>query len=318
MYNTEIKNRFAKEYTTSISVREACLSAFNACEKFELQWGSDLCTQTTETLQPAIDKLIGLRSKSIQLRFTIYREYVKWCLKNGIPGACDGMLHVDASGLNKMREQTVKNPRHLQSYLDSICDPESEKTTDNTMRCYYWLAYAGMAEGEIFNIKSSNVMLDNMIVVHNAEEYPIYREAIPAIRNCMELKSFRYKHPNYSADKITYRDRAEGDILIRGIRSTPSMASMRAELSRRSRDRINSGSTNLQLSYYRVWISGIFYRMYECELAGIEPNFSGVVAKITENKTYKLDSGRNTREAKMRKLSYEYMTDYRRWKLTLN
>ena len=38
-------------------------------------------------------------------------------------------------------------------------------------------------------------------------------------------------------------------------------------------DGIQNGKTELQLSYYRVWISGIFYRMYESELAGAEPVF---------------------------------------------
>lgn len=317
MYNTELKSRFAKEYTESISVREACFSAFTAFEKHEEQWGADLCTQPTEVLQPVVDKLLGLRSKSIQLRLTIYQEYVKWCLKNKVPGACDGMLHVDSSGLNKMRKQTVKNPKHLQRYLDEICDTEGDETTDNTLRCYYWLAYSGMDEQDIFQVCAKDVDLSSMVVRFNNTEYPIYREAIPAIKNCMNLTQFQYKHPNYTADKIVYRDRAVGDILIRGIRSTPSISSMRAELSRRSRDRIQSGRTELQLSYYRVWISGIFYRMYESELAGAEPDFFSLVERFTEGKTYKLDSGRNTVGAKHRKLAWEYMTDYKRWKMTL-
>lgn len=317
MYNAELKSRFAKEYTESISVREACFSAFTAFEKYEEQWGADLCTQPTEVLQPVVDKLLGLRSKSIQLRLTIYQEYVKWCIKNEVPGACDGMMRVDSSGLNKMRKQTVKNPRHLQRYLDEICDAESDETTDNTLRCYYWLAYAGMDEQDIFQVSAKDVDLSSMVVRFNNAEYPIYREAIQAIKNCMNLTQFLYKHPNYAADKIVYRDRADGDMLIRGIRSTPSISSMRAELSRRSRDRIQNGKTELQLSYYRVWISGIFYRMYESELAGAEPDFFSLVERLTEGKTYKLDSGRNTVGAKQRKLAWEYMTDYKRWKMTL-
>lgn len=317
MYNTELKSKFAKEYTDSISVREACAAAFSAFEPYEVEWGADLCAQSTETLQPIVDKLLGLRSKSIQSRLAIYQEYVKWCIKNNVPGACDGMLHVDSSGLNKMRKQTVKNPKHLQKYLDEVCDAEEEQTTDNTIRCYYWMAYAGMDEKDIFQVKSSDVDFESMIVRFGGTDYPIYREAIPAIRNCMNLTQFLYKHPNYAADKIVYRDRADGDILIRGIRSTPSVVSMRAELSRRSKSKIADGKTELQLSYYRVWISGIFFRMYESELAGIEPDFFSLVEKLTEGKIYKLDSGRNTVGAKQRKLSWEYMVDYKRWKMTL-
>ena len=317
MYNAELKSKFAKAYTESISVREACAAAFNAFEPYENEWGADLCTQPVEVLQPVVDKLCGLRSKSIQLRLTIYQEYVRWCIANNVPGACDGMLHVDSSGLHKMRTQTVKNPKHMQKYLDDICDAEDEGTTDNTLRCYYWLAYAGMNEEDIIQVRSKDVDLQSMVVRFGGSEYPIYREAMPAIRNCMTLTQFWYKHPNYSADIKVYRDRVMGDTLIRGIRGTSSIASMRAELSRRSRTMINIGKTSLHLSYFRVWISGIFYRMYESELAGIEPDFSGLVEKLTEGKTYKLDSGRNTIEAKRRKLAWEYMTDYKRWKMTL-
>mgnify|MGYP006907948901 CR=1 FL=1 len=317
MYNAELKSRFTKEYTESISVREACYSAFSAFEPYEQHWGADLCTQSAEVLQPAVDKLLGLRSKSIQLRLTIYQEYVKWCIRNDVPGACDGMLNIDSSGLSKMRKQTVKNPKHLQNYLNDICDPESDGTADNTLRCYHWLAYAGMDEADIFQVREADVDLSSMLVRFNNTEYPLYREAIPAIRNCMTLTQFLYKHPNYAADKIVYRDRVDGDILIRGVRSTPSVSSMRAELSRRTRLKTQEGKTDLRLSYYRVWISGVFYRMYENELAGAEPDFFSLAEKITEGKTYKLDSGRNTIGAKRRKLAWEYMTDYKRWKMTL-
>lgn len=317
MYNTELKEKFAKQYTVRTSIRDACLSVFNAFEPYETGWDADLCTKDRETLQPIVDDMLGLRVKSQQLRLTILQEYVKWCLRTGVQGACDGMLHVDSSSLEKMRRQTVKNPRHLQRYLDEICDPEIECTADNTLRVFYWLAYGGMKEEDIFRVTAKDVDLSEMLVRLDGEEYPIYREAIPAFKNCMSLKQFLYNHPNYGAGKVSYRDRADGNLLIRGIRATPSMLSMRTELSRRSKRRLDDGSTAMKLSYYRVWLSGIFYRMYEGELAGIKADFSKVAADSMEGKTYKLDSGRNTPLAKQRKLAAEYAADYERWKAAL-
>ena len=317
MYNTELKEKFAKEYTEKISVRDACLSVFNAFEKYETQWGADLCTQNKETLEPVVENLLGLRAKSQQLRFVILQEYVKWCLKNQVPGACDGMLMVDVSALSKMKRQTVKNPMHLQRYLNDICDAESEQTADNTLRCFYWMAYGGMGEEDIFRVRSKDVDLSSLLVHLDGTDYPIYREAIPAFKNCMTLSQFLYKHPNYGADKTVYRDRADGDILIRGIRAIPSVMSMRAELSRRSKKCFDEVRTTLQLSYYRAWISGVFYRTYEAELAGVPVDFSGVAADFMQGKTYKLESGRNTPMAKQRKLAADYTVDYERWKATL-
>ena len=317
MYNIEQKDRFVKQYTMRISIRDACFSVFNAFEPFETEWGADLCTRDAETLQPIVDEMIGLRAKSQQLRLTILQEYVKWCLKTGVQGACDGMLRVETVSLEKMKRQTVKNPKHLQRYLDEICDAESEQTADNTLRCYYWLAYSGMREEDIFSVKDSDVDFAEMLVHFNGKDYPIYREAIKALRNCATLSRFVYRHPNYGGDKTVYRDRADGRLLVRGIRAVPSVASMRVELSRRSKRCIESGRTSMQLSYYRVWLSGRFYRLYETELAGGTVDFTELAAEHMEGRTYKLESGRNTPMAKQRKLAAEYAIDYNRWKATL-
>lgn len=317
MYNAELKEKFAKQYTEKISVRDACLSTFNAFEKYEVEWNADLCAQSKETLEPILENLLGLRAKSQKLRFVILQDYVRWCLKNEVPGACDGMLKVDISTISKMNRQTVKNPMHLHRYLNQICDEESEQSSDNTIRCFYWMAYGGMDEEDIFEVRKENVDLPNLLIHFGGEDYPIYREAIPAFKNCMTLSQFLYKNPNYHAKKKVYRDRAEGDILIRGIRALPTVMSMRVQLSRRSKRCYEDGKTTLQLSYYRAWISGVFYRTYEAELAGVPANFSWLAAKHMQGKTYNLESGRNTPMAKQRKLAAEYMTDYERWKAAL-
>lgn len=55
--------------------------------------------------------------------------------------------------------------------------------------------------------------------------------------------------------------------------------------------------------------------MYEKEAAGDTPDFSSIVSEQMSGKTYKLDTGRNTQDAKKRQLVRDYMEDYQRWKL---
>lgn len=313
MYNEELKTKFVRGYTNSISTAEVCQTIFNAFEQYEVEWGADLCTRSAEELQPVVDNLVGFRARSKWMRLIILKDYVKWCIGMKVPGACDGMLKIETVGLEKVKHQTVASPLHLQRYLDSICEPESEETTDNIYRCFYWLAYGGVAEEDILSIKCSDVDLNNMVVRYNDTEVPIYREALPAFKNCVKLTQFVYKHPNY--DKLVYKDRADGDTLVRGIRSAPSIKAMRVELSRRSKAKMDEGKTDLKLSYFRVWISGLFYRMYERERAGMPVDFSAAAAQFMEGKTYKLDRGRNTPEAKKRQLTRDYLEDYERWKL---
>lgn len=314
MYNEEVKTRFIREYTKSISRAETCVQAFEAMSEFENLWGADFCTKSADELSPVIERLVGFRSRSKWQRIIIFQKYVKWCISNNIGGACDGMLQIEDVGLSKVRSQMVANPTQLQMYLNVICEPESEQTTDNIYRCFYWMAYSGMDEESILSVRSSDVDFENMVIRSGGNEYEIYREAIPAIRNATNLTEFVYKHPNYPPDKIVRRNRAPGDTLMRGIRATASAPALRVELSRRSKRFVEDGLTDKQLSHYRVWLSGLFYRMYQREMAGIPVDFSGEAARFMEGKTYKLDTGRNTTEAKKRAVVNDYLQDYERWK----
>lgn len=312
MYNEELKTRFVKSYTTSINTARVCESVFNKFEPYECIWGADLCTKSAEDLQPIINTIVGLRARSRFSRLIMLKDYVKWCIGvANVPNACDGMLQITTVGLDKIRQQTVASPLHLQKYLDAICAPESKQSTDNIYRCYYWLAYGGVAEEDILRIKCSDVDLSSMVVHYKGTEIPIYREAVAAFKNCVELTQFVYNHPNYT--KTVWKDRVDGDILVRGIRANPSVYSLRVEISRRAK--LHEEETGLRLSYFRIWISGVFYRAYERELIGETPDFSSVAADKMEGKTYKLDSGRNTLESKKRKVVKDYNEDYQRWKL---
>lgn len=313
MYNSEQKTQFIQWYTSSITTAYVCETTFNAFEPYETAWGADLCTQTAEVLRPVVDKLTGLRVRSKWARVILLKDYVKWCLSHCVEGACDGMLSVEATGIDKLRRQSVSGPFHLQQYLNQICDPESQKTLDNVYRCYYWMAYGGIAEEDIPTIRNTDVDFQHMVIRYRDTEVPIYREAVQAFRNCVDLTQFAYIHPHYH-DPIQ-KDRAPGDTLIRGTNGVASIKSIRVELSRRSKRAFEEGRTTTQLSHYRAWISGLFFRMYERECAGFEVDFSDAAAQFMEGRTYKLDSGRNTVEAKKRQCARDYMEDYQRWKL---
>lgn len=309
MYNTEQKENFISEYTTHIETRKAAVAMFNALEPHEVSWGADVCTRSAEELQPVVDELVGLRTDSKRHRLSMLRAYVKWCIAQGVPNACEGVLQIEEIGLEKIKRQMVANPQHLQMYLDGICDKEAEQTVDCVYRCFFWLAYGGMKESDVLSVVESDVDLDAMVVRYGGREYPIYREALSAFKNCVTLKQFRYKHPNYGDDKIVFRDRALGNILLRGMSATPSITAIRVEMARKSRI-----SDNLKLTFFRVGLSGLFYRTYEAERAGMPVDFMAAAADFMDGKTYNLERGRNLIGAKQRRVAKGYMTDYSRWK----
>ena len=205
MYNEALKTEFIRSYTQKISTAKLANVVFNATEPYEVGWDADLCTKDASELQPVIDHIASLRSQSKYHKLIILKDYVKWCIGKQVPGVCDGMLKVNTEGLDKIRLQTVASPFHLQSYLDILCEPEQLQTIDNMYRCIFWLAYAGIPESEILNIREKDIDFTTLTINYGGLEYPMYRESLQAFKNCVTLKEFAHKHPNYG--RIIYMDR---------------------------------------------------------------------------------------------------------------
>lgn len=311
MFNEEQKVRFIRSYTDSINTANVATNVFKNFEKYEQEWGADLCTRSAEELQPVIDDILGLRSKSRWMTLSILKEYVKWCLTMHIPNAKDGMLQIEVAGIDKIRKQMVASPLHLQKYLDQVFDSESEETIDNIYRCYYWMAYGGIKEEDTLFIKNSDVDFEQMIICYRGTSVPIYREAIPAFRNVIRLDSFVYQHPNY---KDIRRDRIPGDELMRGIKATTKTMTIRSTLSRKSAEAVKAGKTEQQLSFHRISLSGLFYRTYERERIGLPVNFSEAAVSFMEGRSYTLGN-REKLVHRQNKIERDYIEDYQRWKL---
>lgn len=314
MYNEELKTKFVRGYTNSVSMARLCSAIFNKVEQYEIEWNADVCTRNENELQPMVDSIAGFRARSRWTTLIVLKDYVKWCMGTGVKNACDGMLKVKTTGLDNIKIQMVSIPRHLQKYLDEIYDDESVQSTDNIYRCFFWLAYSGMKESDILDVKCSEVDLSTLTVKHNGEEYEIYREAIPAFKNCVELNSFVFNHPLYTSGTVR-KVRADGNTLVRGIRSTSSIKAMRMTLSRKSKEAIDAGKTTQRLSYYRAYLSGLFYRMYEREKSGEPVDFTEAAMKFMDGKEYKLEKGCKNEAVKRREIVKDYLEDYKRWKL---
>ncbi len=316
MYNTEQKSAFIRDYSTSTSTRTFAVQFFDQTEKHEEKFGGDICTMDVGTIQRTLDAETGTREVSRRFPTRILQKYAIWCMEHGVPGATDAALRLDSGSVGRLRSMTVRNPRHLQAYLDIICRPEADMTSDDTVRAYYWLAYSGLGDTEILDVTTDEVDFRTLTVRHGGKDYPIYREAIPALKNCAELKSFRYSNPNYTVGDI-WRERIPGNKLLRGVRAVPSLATIRTDMVKRGKLAREAGKTDLQLSYYRIFISGVFYRMYEDELAGFPPDFSDFVNDRLGDFQYKVPPKGNTQAYKRKEAAEEYLEDYERWKQTL-
>ena len=313
MYNESQKTEFIRQYTSSLSTAAYIQRLFDYFEPYEQIWGADLCTKSTEELQPVFDGASGVRTSSRWMSLSILREYVKWCIANRIPGAQDGALRIKVTGLDKVRKRMVSGPLDLQCYLDQVFRPESEETIDTIYRCYFWLAFCGVEEDDALTITKDSIDLRSMTIQYNDMALPIYRESLPALRNAMELTSFAYHHPNYL--KEIRRERVAGNNIMRGVKSTLTNKKVtRSHIYDKQADAIKLEKTDRRPSYFPVSLSGLFYRIYERERAGIQPDFSEAAYRHMSGKTYKAKSLR----AKQTALARDYMNDYIRWKMAFS
>ena len=317
MYNERQKSDFIKDKCKGEATSEYYKKLFEVCASFEEEFGGDLCTMPEENVRPILEAISVVGEVSDKQRLTHLQKYATWCLLNNIPDARDDILKIQAQKraqkYPKIRTTMVSGPIHLQKYLDTICYPESGNTLDCIYRCYYWLAFSGMPEEDILDVRTGDVDFKNMEVHYNGKDYPIYREGIAAFKNAANLREFVYPHPLYS--KIVIKNRINGDKLFRGVRGMYTLSSMRVELSRRGREAENSGKTEIKLSYYRAWLSGLFYRMYERECAGFKVSFISAAAEYMSGRVYKLDRSNVTPKSKQKDIARKYENDYDHWKI---
>lgn len=312
MYNEEMKKRFIREYAQNDYTVRSFESIFNTFEPYEIEWGDDLCTRTSDELTPVVEKIVGIREKSKVMRISMLKHYVTWCINNGYPGAIDGVSGIGELGLDKIRSMTVSNPVHLQMCMDSVFEKEDEQTIDNIYRAYLWMAYGGMPLSESVSVLKSEVLFNTMEIVHGEYNIPIYREGIKAFDNCVNLKQFVYKHSRYSSDILKMR--APYDELLTGISSKPDINILKVELSARIRKSSRAGDSKKRMSYSRIWLSGLFYRVKALEDAGFSPDFGFAADEMMRNKEYDFRKSGLTMERKRNIIINNYLTDYLRWK----
>ena len=315
MYNEDLKQKFITAYTGSIANAETARWLFSAIEPFENEWGADLCTQNAETIQPVIDQVFGLRTRSKIALIAILREYVKWCMAARVPSSCDGIMYVDLLGLEKMRQQMVASPLHLQTFLDTVFDKEDEETIDNVYRSYFWIAFGGLGESDAFQVTSSCIDFENQRIQTENDYALIYREGIPALRNAATLDNFVYKHSKYSSS--IRRGRIGGEIILRGIKGSAKPETVRTSVNKAIMSAVKEKPTTQRLSFSRVELSGLFYRMSERERAGVPVSFMEAAAEATAGKEYSLKNGLTLKQIQTNRAK-EYLEDYQRWKLAFS
>lgn len=300
MYNEERKMQFIEETRSSADFG---MSVFRTTEPYEQKAEQDLCELQTEVLQDIANKNFGSRTRSMDSTIGFLRTYVAWCKEHGYP-ACDGIYGVKTQMDEKMKRYMVASPKHLQSVLDKVFSPVESGTVDCIYRCYLWMSFSGIEENETIEVKVREIDFGSMLIEHGGKSFEIYREAIPAFRMACEATEFEYQHPRYTQK----RNRFPGEYLMRGIRSEKVKSTTVKSIIQKA-----FKANEVELTYNKIRLSGVFYRAYEAERMGDEVNFDDLIAEhiIKMGSTYHKNY---TRGKVANLLKRDFFDDYACWK----
>ena len=316
MYNEDLKARFIRHYTQSVSTANSAVVLFNSIERIEKKYNSDYASMTIEQATEAINATQTLRASSMEYRIAVLKSYVNWCCSSGIDGVNMDLIFIEPSNLNHIRHMMIKNPIHMHSILDKVYAPIEEKSIENIYRFYLWMMYSGMNEEQIMSCTKDDIDYKRMEIAIGKQRFPIYRESLDVVVFCADAKELAERH----ALMIDSRDvvpRYQGNELYRTIRKINNKDAVRTTITGYLNRAYKSGKIDMKLTRKSIHLSGIFYRMYEREINGFPVDFTEDAINEMQGKEYKVN-GRFTMNVKTKRIMRDFEEDYANWKTAFN
>lgn len=294
--------------------RKIATTTLDLIEPFESSQGKDICEFSSEELTPIVDKISSLGAGKNSTRMKVVRQYLNWCVINGIPNARNELSNVEIKFVDQYKRKMVSGPGHLQNCLDYYFDPENYETIDNIYRCYLWLSFSGVEIEDLQVITAENINLAERTIKIQDSSYEIYKESIPCLKNCMQLDYFMYHHPGYN-EEFVERKRMPGKLLLRGIKSVMNESKFRTSLSIKMGEAKDPNVPRLTTK--SVYMSGIFYRQYEIDRAlGSMGAFQGDMCDMFYDSIVNKRHRKKMSEETNRHEAWVYYNNYEKWKLS--
>ena len=310
MYNPELKRSYMETLATP-SAKEKMAEVFSITSRFEMQYNKDLCQMNADELKNTLEWCTGVYTSSRRERMQQMRRYIKWCIDTDVEGACNAVLTINIDGVEAMAMRTVTSPTQLNNHINIVLPNNNVATVMDIYRTFLWLGFSGIDLDDAFKIKTDEIDFENMEIVHDGIHYPIYNESTASLYRCAKLNTL-YK---LTGKTKVYKEhlRAGGDLLLRGF-SQPDHGNIRREIVRRTSRLYEDGVISRRVNYDDAWKSGVFYRAFMNEIAGVKPSFYDVVKRLAD-KLHGADNSKIKGDY-IRKKRRELKNDYEIWKLT--
>ncbi len=201
----------------------------------------------------------------------------------------------------KYKNSMISSPEHLASVFKYNFDPIWMRTIDCLYRCFWWMAFAGVPSKYATSILKSEVNTKTRKIRHKGEVYIIPDAAIAVFDIAVEADAFNYTHPLYI--KAVKRERVKSSYLMSGFRNTQMGFRYADKLCR-----MLTKEKGFYLTYERIYLSGVFYRVLQAEQEGTKPDFRWLAEEQLEEKNQPYNE--EALKLKIRNLKNKY----KKWK----
>lgn len=269
MYNQDIKNQFISFYHDGGRMKSSvdkASAAFRLAEPFEARERKDLCAMSREQVERMISDGF-LAGRSFFTMFSILRQYVRWCVENGVGGASTDFLRVSVPGLEKVRRQEVFSDLDLNRRLDEVYGADRHGQSCEVYRLYAWFAWARIDPSDVTEITKEQFDKTGLSVKLRDRKLLLS----PLAR---ETAVFLAESDSFAVENHVYKTlpRVPGTILLRNNRGIPTADSLKRRFAADFADARKSGRTKSSLTYESIAASSFYQTLYRYECAGADPD----------------------------------------------
>lgn len=272
-YNRDNKNGFL-DFKRETMIEQSIYQyerLFAVLKQDEERYGMDFCNFNYDTLINVLSRRLSQSKTSRDTQLSLLRGYISWCIANKIKKNNENpILAIKAKDIDtsvQIRKQFIGSPEQLQEILDKLLASEKDEAIDVMYRMVVWLLYSGFTEEEILELEKDDVDFDyNVIKSHDGDkEIAMDANLRNIIKNVVDLDGV-YRNSFYG--NPIKLDLVDDNKLFRKIKrkdSANNVSILRSRLSLLSKKYSDENYEMISLSTKRLWVSGIFYRLYQRE-----------------------------------------------------
>ncbi len=245
---------------------------FKTLKQDEEKYDSDICDFNYDALMDSMSLRFsrGVRSKGIQL--SLLKDYVGWCISKRYKKIDDNPIDLikpsDIDTSVQIRKQFIKDPEQLYNILDTALYSEKEdyQTIDIMYRLLCLLIYEGVSEHEALELTKENVDFLNNTISYNGKVLAMSKKLTSVVKQVYDLDVVYKKIRAGSLAELKLED---SNKLFRCLDYNKNIqVNLKRRLSKIRKDYGNETYEVISLSSVRLYLSGIYYRLYQKELSG--------------------------------------------------